>query len=83
MTQKLNILQTDSKLSMFLEGKPLSGESFFNSKHYCILGCDLKCLAKLQQLLEAGHVNYSVPTLFLSECVLTYIQSERYGHDAV
>ena len=83
MTLKLNILQTNSKLSMFLEGKPLSGESFFNSKHYCVLGCDLKCLAKLQQLLEAGHVNYSVPTLFLSECVLTYIQSERYGHDGV
>ena len=38
VTQKLNILQTNSKLSMFLEGKPLSGESFFDSKHYCVLG---------------------------------------------
>lgn len=77
MAQKLNILQTDSKLSKFLEGNLLSGEAFFDSKHYCVLGCDLKCLSKFQQLLEAGHVNYSAPTLFLSECVLTYIQSER------
>jgi len=77
VARKLKVLQAVPDLLKLVERELVCGEAFFNSKYYCVVGCDLNCLTKLQQLLEAGHVKYGVPTLLLSECVLTYIQPER------
>ena len=77
MARKLKVLQASPDLLKLVEGELICEETFFDSKHYCVIGCDLNCLTKLQRLLEAGHVKYGVPTVLLSECVLTYIQPER------
>ena len=45
----------------------------FESKSYVMIGCDLTDVPLLQKLLENVKIDYLQPTLFLSECVLTYI----------
>ncbi|KFM57357.1 Leucine carboxyl methyltransferase 2, partial [Stegodyphus mimosarum] len=40
---------------------------------YIMLGCDLNDTKSLQESFDLLEVNYSVPTLFLSECAITYM----------
>ena len=45
--------------------------------NYTMIGCDLRALEKLDSLLSMCGVDYKVPTLFISECALTYVNPER------
>lgn len=50
-----------------------TAEAFLDSKHYSAIGCDLRNLELVQKLLIKSNVDFSIPTLIISECVLTYI----------
>ena len=43
------------------------------SKDYFILPCDFTDLTKLKMLLEQNNIDFNIPTLIFSECVLTYV----------
>lgn len=40
---------------------------------YCIVGADLRDREKLAEVLARTNIDYSLPTIFLSECVLVYM----------
>lgn len=46
-----------------------------HSKNYHIIGTDLKNNKELEYKLIQCGINYNVPTLFISECVLVYIET--------
>ena len=43
------------------------------STNYFPIGCDLTKIELLEKMLLKNKVSFSLPTLLLSECVLTYI----------
>lgn len=45
---------------------------------YTMLGLDLKSYEDLGSSFKALHIDYSVPTLFLSECAVTYMDIKRF-----
>ncbi|XP_049858555.1 leucine carboxyl methyltransferase 1 isoform X1 [Schistocerca gregaria] len=45
--------------------------------NYHIVGVDLTNLSEVQSKLNEAEVNYSLPTLFLAECVLVYVEVPR------
>lgn len=47
------------------------------SPKYNLLTADLRDIAACQAALAAAGINFSVPTLFLSECVLIYLEPEE------
>lgn len=49
------------------------------SKNYSILGCDLTKLDLLEKMLIQCELDFKLPTLIISECVLTYIHPEKYA----
>ena len=44
-----------------------------NDKNKILIGCDLCNLIELFQLLEENQFQYNIPTIIISECVLSYI----------
>ena len=64
-----------SKHDMFMSclSKFQIAEGCLDSVDYCITGCDLTNLKLLQKLLIEKNIDFSLPTLIISECVLTYI----------
>ena len=52
-------------------------DSVVASKAYCALGCDISDIPSLKSNLRVAGVDYNYPTLFISECVLTYVNAER------
>jgi len=48
-------------------------EADLHSKSYNLIGCDLVDVEKLAESLVACGVNFERPTLFLTECVLMYV----------
>ncbi|XP_033111075.1 tRNA wybutosine-synthesizing protein 4-like [Anneissia japonica] len=48
----------------------------YSSPGYHIIGCDLKQVAKLTSCLMHCGIDYQLPTLVLSECVITYMGSK-------
>nr|CAD7450064.1 unnamed protein product [Timema bartmani] len=43
------------------------------TRQYRLLACDLRQLDNLESMLRLAGVNFSLPTLFLSECAVTYM----------
>lgn len=52
-------------------------EGGLNSKKYSVIGCDLTDLKLLQALLIENGMAFALPTLIISECVLTYIEPAK------
>jgi O-methyltransferase involved in polyketide biosynthesis len=48
-----------------------------NTEDYHLIGCDLQDLVKLEQMLRDKGADFNLPTLFLSECVLVYIDPAK------
>ncbi|EAN31234.2 Leucine carboxyl methyltransferase family protein [Theileria parva strain Muguga] len=71
--KKIHILtHTNELLTLFPEYKVDS--SSFSSKHFHALGCDLREVRNLERLLSHGF-SYDLPTVFLSEFALTYLEN--------
>ena len=52
-------------------------EGCLTSQKYSILGCDLTKLDLLEKMLGQCELDFKLPTLIISECVLTYIHPAK------
>lgn len=66
----LNVLKNNDNLVEFEGGSIISNR-------YCLLPCDLRELEGLKAQLNCANIDFSLSTLFISECVLVYIPSEK------
>ncbi|KAE8749828.1 hypothetical protein FOCC_FOCC003296 [Frankliniella occidentalis] len=57
------------------EGKAFSGATELHAGNYHIVGVDLRQRSEFVAALEQCEIDFSLPTLFLAECVLVYIDS--------
>ncbi|KAG8223694.1 hypothetical protein J437_LFUL004059 [Ladona fulva] len=48
-----------------------------NGKQYKLIGCDLKKIGELTECLRDVGVNFCLPTLFFSECAITYMRENE------
>ena len=77
VAQKKEVIMKHAEMKRFIvpmdpASKKIPG--FVNQNiHYQILSCDIRNVNELQSHLEHAGVDFSVPTLVLSECVLVYI----------
>jgi O-methyltransferase involved in polyketide biosynthesis len=53
-----------------------SGYTELNTPGYHLLPCDLRDLDATTKKLEAAGIDHSLPTLFVSECVLIYMEAK-------
>ena len=76
--RKLSIINANPHLQQSVGDLQQKDDDIYVSAAYSAIGCDITNLPLLQCGLEKAEVNYSVPTLFLSECVLTYVHANKY-----
>jgi len=43
---------------------------------YHIIGTDLRNLAELEKIITQSGIHFDIPTMFLTECVLVYMEPE-------
>lgn len=55
----------------------LPGAITFSGEDYKLLGVDLSELSELERTLEEAGLNNEIPTLFIAEVVLTYMENTR------
>ena len=44
---------------------------------YTMFGCDITDVQKLEKLLHSNGIDQDVPTLLITECVLSYIDPDK------
>jgi [phosphatase 2A protein]-leucine-carboxy methyltransferase len=54
-----------------------SSASEINTNGFHLISCDLRNLNELDKKLKECELNFSLPTLFISECVLIYMSAEH------
>lgn len=76
---KKRTLIQDTPLLADVLGKYESGDdgssAFIRNERYVLVGADLRDLPGLEAALRKAGVSFTVPTLFLSECVLVYMDA--------
>ena len=78
VNQKLSIIHSNAELQALVGILEDRGGGVFMSFDYCAMGCDIGDVPHLKVCLERANLNYCLPTLFISECVLTYVDPNRY-----
>uniref|UniRef100_A0AC34FQX9 Leucine carboxyl methyltransferase 1 n=1 Tax=Panagrolaimus sp. ES5 TaxID=591445 RepID=A0AC34FQX9_9BILA len=69
--------QGDPKLFSFFDGEPKESQhSDLHAGDYHLIGADLRQLEELEQKLNSIEIDYKLPTLVISECVLIYMSTE-------
>lgn len=76
VSSKIDIILSTEELVKLMSPVD-TAEGILKSSSYSIVGCDLTDLTKLDSSLTFCGVDYSLPSLVLSECVLTYIEPHR------
>lgn len=61
----------------FLEGEVKIIGSELHAHNYHIIGTDLRNLAELEMKLSQSGINFDIPTMFLTECVLVYMEPDN------
>ncbi|KAJ8352882.1 hypothetical protein SKAU_G00243580 [Synaphobranchus kaupii] len=56
---------------------PLTGPVTIASDQYCLLGVDVRVEGDVEEALSKAGLQWSAPTLLLSEVVLTYMDTQR------
>ena len=59
----------------FLDGEIRFSTTDLHAANYHLVGADLRHVSDLANKLKQAEVNFSLPTLFLAECVLVYVDS--------
>ena len=78
VSRKQSLIESTPQLISLVENASECVPGILDSTQYALVGCDLCHLSELARLLQLCGLNYCVPTLLLSECVLTYVEPERY-----
>jgi O-methyltransferase involved in polyketide biosynthesis len=76
VARKAAIIARTPLLGDHLEAPPTAAAVVPGEVHtarYHVLGCDLQDIAGLQRRLQQAGADFALPTLVLSECVLTYV----------
>lgn len=61
----------------FLDGEVRFNPTDMHAANYHVMGVDLRHIEEVNNKLKQAEVDFSLPTLFLTECVLVYIESEH------
>ncbi|XP_063236300.1 tRNA wybutosine-synthesizing protein 4-like isoform X2 [Bacillus rossius redtenbacheri] len=79
--RKAAIIQASDDLLQAVGDFHSSNESFvgvvLRSNRYCLIGCDLQDLEGLENVLRGSGTDFSLPTLCLAECSITYMDETR------
>ncbi|NXS91933.1 TYW4 protein, partial [Jacana jacana] len=77
--QKAALIQRTKDLAALVgeSGREGLGVVTFSGEDYKLLGVDLSELSELERALEEAGLNKDIPTLFLAEVVLTYMENSR------
>ncbi|NXI45801.1 TYW4 protein, partial [Galbula dea] len=77
--QKAALIKRVKELSLLVgdTGGEGSGAVTFSGEDYKLLGVDLSELSELERALEEAGLDKEIPTLFIAEVVLTYMESSR------
>jgi len=74
VASKIEIIQSNPQLLALINSS--TGDSTqLHSNHYHIFGTDLRDISQLKEKLIACGTDFSLPTLFISECVLIYMDA--------
>ncbi|XP_071611394.1 tRNA wybutosine-synthesizing protein 4 isoform X2 [Heliangelus exortis] len=78
-SQKAALIKGTEELSALVgdTGGEALGAIAFSGKDYKLLGVDLSELSELEKALEEAGMDNEIPTLFLAEVVLTYLENSR------
>lgn len=63
------------------EGKSFTGVTDLHAGNYHIMGVDLRQRSEFISALQQCEIDFSLPTLFLAECVLVYIEGNHVDED--
>lgn len=61
----------------FLDGEVRLSSTDLHSSNYHIVGVDLRNIDELANKLQQSEIDYNVPTIFLAECVLVYVEPQN------
>lgn len=76
--RKLVVIAENPLLQQHIGEMKFVNEDVVVADTYSAICCDITNLVDLHCKLEQAGVDFSAPSLFVSECVLTYIDPERY-----
>lgn len=62
---------------MFLDGDIRLSKSEIHGSDYHLVDADLSVLSQVEKKLKESGIDKTMPTLFMSECVLVYIDSHK------
>ena len=71
--KKISIISKTSELLNAIQGEVKIEQTSIHSKNYHLCVVDLNNLESLKKSLIESNIDTSIPTLFLSECVLIYL----------
>ena len=74
--RKTKLILGSEKCREFLDRNvdSVEDQAEINTEKYKLFACDLSDTARLTQSLSSHYFDFSLPTLVLSECVITYMQ---------
>ncbi|XP_074427726.1 tRNA wybutosine-synthesizing protein 4 [Larus michahellis] len=77
--QKATLIKRTKELSALVgdTGGEGLGVTTFSGEDYKLLGVDLSELSELERALEEAGLDNEIPTLFIAEVVLTYMENSR------
>eukprot|EP01052_Picozoa_sp_SAG31_P030886 SAG31_NODE_3212_length_4544_cov_1.849719_6_plen_139_part_00 len=71
---KIRIINESTELAAHTRNMRISENgALLTAESYGLVGCDLRQLGNFSALLKAAGLDLSLPTLCLSECVMTYM----------
>uniref|UniRef100_A0A7G3A8T4 Leucine carboxyl methyltransferase 1 n=1 Tax=Lutzomyia longipalpis TaxID=7200 RepID=A0A7G3A8T4_LUTLO len=59
------------------DGEVRLSSTDLHASNYHIMGVDLRNIDELQNKLNQAEIDYTIPTIFLAECVLVYIETQN------
>eukprot|EP00658_Telonema_sp_P-2_P044393 TRINITY_DN32265_c0_g1_i2.p1 TRINITY_DN32265_c0_g1~~TRINITY_DN32265_c0_g1_i2.p1 ORF type:complete len:257 (+),score=79.50 TRINITY_DN32265_c0_g1_i2:112-882(+) len=76
VSRKAGIISQNQRLSAGLLDCCIDDISV-RSKEYCAVSADLREIGSLQQAVESAGIQFRVPTMVISECVLVYLDPQE------
>lgn len=59
------------------DGEVRLSSTDLHATNYHIMGCDLRNIDEVNNKLQQAEVDFKIPTIFLAECVLVYIEAQN------